>query len=96
MLDQALPYESRPRSDRKVNFDRADVFTDSGVVMVAHAVQHQDRHQVTLCSGFALNVPSHVDPNGKGKAPESGRSESRSIIVTCAHTLEEVNLPYPS
>ena len=92
MLDQPLPYESRPRADRKVNFDRMDVFSESGVVMVAHAIRHQDRHQVALCSGFALNVPARTEPNGKGKAPENRREGGSTVIVTCAHTLEEVNL----
>lgn len=76
VLGISLPYESRPDVTRKVPFDSSD-----GVVMVAHAMQHEDVHKVTLCSGFAVNV-----------AASGGQDET--VILTCAHTLEEVNESY--
>lgn len=75
VIQHTLPYESRPGNDRRVVFDQRD---SSAVVMIAHAIQHEDQHKVAVCSGFALNVPS------------SQGGENRSVIVTCAHTVEEV------
>lgn len=77
VLDDPLPYESRPDKTRRVTFDGTD-----GVVMVAHAIQHGDAHKVALCTGFVLNVPS------ESSAAEGGESQ---VVLTCAHTLEEVN-----
>ena len=73
VLSAALPYESRPSAERRVRFEQ----NDHSVLMVAHAAQDADRHKVSVCSGFALNVP------GEGE-------ESRSVLLTCAHTLQEV------
>ncbi|KAF7789876.1 hypothetical protein EIP86_000824 [Pleurotus ostreatoroseus] len=84
VLDPSLPYESRPAQERRVSFERADAEAalDTGVVMVAHAFQHQDRHKVAVCSGFVLNVPS---------SDEGADGEQGDIVVaTCAHTLEEM------
>lgn len=83
ILESSLPYESRPNSSRRVKFDHVDTQSENGVVMVAHAVRHQDRHKVALCSGFALNLPPSEDAD----------ATDRTVIVTCAHTLEEVNRP---
>lgn len=47
---------------------------EDGVYLVAHAAQHDDEYKVSLCSGFMLNVPATAG----------------SVLVTCAHTLEEV------
>lgn len=76
-LETPLPYESRPAQTRRVSFDNSD-----GVVMVAHAMQSGDAHKVTVCTGFALDVslPS-TSPDG----------DHETVVVTCAHTLEEVN-----
>lgn len=52
---------------------------EDGVYLVAHAAQHDDEYKVSLCSGFMLNVPS------EGPSTTAG-----SVLVTCAHTLEEV------
>ena len=78
VLDVPLQYESRPGQGRRVSFERSD-----GVVMVAHAIQHGDAHKVALCTGFVLNASLR---EGKEEAGET-------MIVTCAHTLEEVNIP---
>ncbi|KAJ3479185.1 hypothetical protein NLI96_g9238 [Meripilus lineatus] len=74
VLDVPLPYESRPTSGRRVQFDASD----NGVFMISHALRHESQHRVTVCSGFALNV-----------AQTSDHSDS-PMIVSCAHTLEEV------
>ena len=76
VLDTPLPYESRPNATRRVTFDGSD-----GVVMVAHAMQHGDAHKVALCTGFALNVP----------ADKEGGENGNTVILSCAHTVEEVN-----
>ena len=81
VLNAALKYESRPRAERKVQFSG----NDNSVVMIAHAVQDApDRHKVSVCSGFALNVPRQDDGG------------DQSVFVTCAHTLQEVNRPRSS
>lgn len=76
VLDVPLPYESRPTSGRRVQFDASD----NGVFMISHALRHESQHRVTVCSGFALNV-----------AQTSDHSDS-PMIVSCAHTLEEVSI----
>ncbi len=78
VLDVSLPYESRPTSSRRVTFDD----TDDGVFMVSHALRHESEHRVTVCSGFALNI---------SQASEMG---DNALIVSCAHTLEEVSVPH--
>lgn len=78
VLDTSLPYESRPSAERKVRFDGGE----QGVVMVAHAVQDGDRHKVSVCSGFPLNVSN----------PETSE-QSQCAVLTCTHTLQEVNRP---
>ncbi|ETW87484.1 hypothetical protein HETIRDRAFT_99831 [Heterobasidion irregulare TC 32-1] len=75
VLDQQLPYEPQPSQPRRVNFD-ASQSEDRGVHLIAHCVQEGNRHKVTLSSGFALNAP--------------GDHMNESVIVTCAHTLEEI------
>ncbi|KAJ3528220.1 hypothetical protein NM688_g8025 [Phlebia brevispora] len=85
VLETFLPYESRPPKDRRVMFDRDRSYLDNGVVMVAHAFHHQDRHKVALCSGFVLNVSALQGE----EAPFDGDQED-SVILTCAHTLEEM------
>ncbi|KAI0690708.1 hypothetical protein BC835DRAFT_1407464 [Cytidiella melzeri] len=74
VLDSPLPYESRPNDVRRVRFDGSD-----GIVVVAHAIQHGDAHNVALSTGFALNVAQGEDDDSR-----------RSIILSCAHTLEEM------
>ena len=45
----------------------------NAVAMISHCVRRAGRHKITLCSGFAVQGPEDVG----------------SLIVTCAHTLEE-------
>lgn len=74
VLDVSLPYESRPSESRR---PRLATGADScrNVVTVAHCVRLGPEHKITLSSGFALNVEGH--------------KQGETLIVTCAHTLEE-------
>jgi hypothetical protein len=76
VLNVSLPYESRPNATRRVD---GVVSSGSGVVMVAHCVADEalQEHKVTVSSGFALNARS--------------AREGESLIVSCAHTLNEVS-----
>ncbi|KDQ63858.1 hypothetical protein JAAARDRAFT_393688 [Jaapia argillacea MUCL 33604] len=73
VLETPLPYESRPEAGRRITFD-SDL--NDAAVMIAHCVQHESTHNITLCSGFALEV--------------SGDLERQSVVLGCAHTLEEI------
>jgi hypothetical protein len=48
---------------------------DSSVSVIAHCARDGGVHKITLCSGFALEGPGHRE----------------SLILTCAHTLEEAS-----
>jgi len=74
VLHVSLPYESRPSADRRPHLENPE---DScrNVVTVAHCAQVGSEHKITLASGFALDA--------KGK-------DGEMLIVTCAHTLEQV------
>lgn len=80
VLDQHLPYESRPSPSRRADFASVTHHAqDPGaakVHLIAHAAQEGDRHKVTLASGFAIKA--------------TGEQEGESLFITCAHTLEEV------
>ncbi|KAF9560208.1 hypothetical protein CPC08DRAFT_708260 [Agrocybe pediades] len=77
VVDVSLPYESRPVESRRLNIlNKAE--SCRNVVTVAHCVQTDMEHKITLSSGFALNVGE-----GESKGDET-------MIVTCAHTLEEI------
>ncbi|KAI8995296.1 hypothetical protein BD414DRAFT_410874 [Trametes punicea] len=92
VMDSALPYESRPNAERRVQFSDAAVkppststsgsadlsSADGALVMVAHAVQDSEGkgQKVTYSSGFAVHAP--------------GTPEGEAVLVTCAHTLEEI------
>lgn len=78
ILSVSLPDESRPANTRRPNiFNAAD--STRNVITVAHCAQVGNAHKVTLSSGFALNVNLTSEANTK-----------ETLIVTCAHTLEEV------
>ncbi|KAJ3508060.1 hypothetical protein NLJ89_g5963 [Agrocybe chaxingu] len=74
VLDISLPYESRPSVTRRPLLKDAH---DSckDVITVAHCAQFGREHKITLSSGFALNAEE---------------KEGETLIVTCAHTLEEI------
>lgn len=80
VLDQHLPYESRPSPSRRADFASVTHHAqDPGaakVHLIAHAAQEGDRHKVTLASGFAIKA--------------TGEQEGESLFITCAHTLEEI------
>lgn len=86
VLDQHLPYESRPSPSRRADFASVTPHAqDPGaakVHLVAHAAQEGDRHKVTLASGFAIQG--------------TDEQEGDSLFVSCAHTLEEVHVQITS
>lgn len=49
---------------------------NSSTVLIAHCVREGSENKITLSSGFALEAPSP--------------SKDETLILTCAHTLEEV------
>ena len=75
VLDFSLPYEPSPAPNRRTTFDTGA--EESAVSIIAHYVCGDDGHKITLCSGFALDGP--------------GRREGESLVLTCAHTLEEAS-----
>lgn len=77
VLNVSLPYESRPSENRRVSFEGNA--SSKEIITVAHCAKDGDKHKIALSSGFSLNVP----------AP----TEGETLIVTCAHTLEEVGGP---
>ena len=80
VLDVVLPYEATPTEDRRPRITDAAA-SCRNVVAVAHCVRDGLDHKVTLASGFALNVR------------ENGEGAHETLIVTCAHSLEEVSFP---
>lgn len=83
ILDRVLPYEAYPSNSRRSDVIHAtsrETIGD-GVVLVVHVLQGLDGHieKMSVCSGFAV-------------AAEQGQSMPSDVIVTCAHTLEEVRL----
>lgn len=75
VLDFSLPYEPAPAVDRKIDFDAKP--EDSALAIVAHAVRDGEDNKITLCSGFAVQGRGH--------------REGESLVLTCAHTLEETS-----
>lgn len=77
VLSVPLPYESRPAAHRRVNVSALPA--ESGLAMIAHCARDDDsgEHKITLASGFALEAPAE--------------RQGESLILTCAHTLEEVS-----
>jgi len=76
ILDMSLPYESTPPLSRRLTFDRAGSGkTDRGIVMVAHCMSSKD----------------DFDPQKSKVKLSSGFVIGNGLIVTCAHTFEEVS-----
>ncbi|TFY74658.1 hypothetical protein EWM64_g9354 [Hericium alpestre] len=77
VLDAHLHYESRPSDTRRLSFESLQSGgTDAPVHLLAHVVQEGNRHKITLSSAFALNA--------------TGDTPGESLIISCAHTLEEI------
>ncbi|OSD06034.1 hypothetical protein PYCCODRAFT_1431853 [Trametes coccinea BRFM310] len=86
VMESALPYESRPGAERRVRFSdapdksvsEASSSADGALVVVAHAVldSKSKEHKVAYSSGFFVQPP--------------GTQDSEAVLVTCAHTLEEI------
>ena len=74
VLPSQLPYESTPAPHRRV----PATVKDGAVQLLAHVVKEGDRAKVSLSSAFAIQPVSVSD------------TEAQPIIVSCAHTLEEV------
>lgn len=90
VLDVSLAYESRPGQDRRVDFgselsEAAGAGTSSkDVVTVVHCARDSasGEHKITVSSGFAVNTSF-----GKGASQDE---LADTLIVTCAHTLEQI------
>ncbi|VDB99597.1 unnamed protein product [Peniophora sp. CBMAI 1063] len=74
VLPSQLPYESTPAPHRRV----PDNVQDGAVQLLAHVVKEGDRTKLSLSSAFA------IQPQSKPGV------EAQPIIVSCAHTLEEI------
>ncbi|KAJ3998448.1 hypothetical protein F5050DRAFT_1544675, partial [Lentinula boryana] len=81
ILNSSLLYESSPSALRKVNRGPSTA-NSPDVLLIAHCIQDEDEHKITVASGFALEAPS--------------QREGESLILSCAHTLEEADSSYGS
>lgn len=88
VIDRVVPYEERPHATKRADYSG---FTDSenlegdGLVLVVHAqLDSTSSHleKTTVCSGFVVSASTNSESQG-------------DTIVTCAHTLEEVQLHIP-
>jgi len=76
VLDMSLPYESTPLLSRRLTFDKTGSSgTHRGVVMVAHCISPKD----------------DFSPRKSKVKLSSGFVIGDGLIVTCAHTFEEVS-----
>ena len=74
VLPVTLPYEPMPGPNRRISFE--ENASTKEIVTIAHCARDGNQHKITLSSGFALNSPA--------------LREGETLIVTCAHTLEQV------
>lgn len=76
ILDTSLPYESTPPLSRRLTFDKmVSNETHQGIVMVAHCMSPKD----------------DSSPQKSKVKLSSGFVIGDGLIVTCAHTFEEVS-----
>jgi len=76
VLDTSLPYESTPPLSRRLTFDNAGSSkTNQGIVLVAHCMTPKD----------------DSSPQKSKVKLSSGFVIGGGLIVTCAHTFEEVS-----
>ena len=76
VVNATLPYENAPPKHRRVEFGD---FKHPGIVAISHVLQRSDDiPRVISCTGFCVSML------------ESGTSQPRIGVVTCAHTLLEV------
>ncbi|KAJ9100611.1 hypothetical protein QFC21_003655 [Naganishia friedmannii] len=85
--EHILPYEPYPTGLRRSDAPR-DISTETegdGIVLVVHVLQGPNGQveKMSVCSGFAIGTAKSDE--GQDTALES------DTIVTCAHTLEEIN-----
>lgn len=89
VIDRVVPYEERPHATKRADYSgltNLEDFEGDGLVLVVHAqLDSTSSHleKTTVCSGFVVNASISSESQG-------------DTIVTCAHTLEEVNSHYPS
>ncbi|KAG0697155.1 hypothetical protein DFH29DRAFT_947568 [Suillus ampliporus] len=84
VLDAHLAYEPNPRDSRcnsmKLADDQTGVACDAGLFLVMYTVTvggTSSKPSCSVCSGFAVGG--------------NGRTGSGSVIVTCAHALQEAS-----
>ena len=76
VLEMSLPYESTPPLSRRLAFDKAGSSkTHQGIVMVAHCMSPND----------------DSSPQKSNVKLSSGFVIGDGLVVTCAHTFEEVS-----
>jgi len=76
VLDMSLPYESTPPLSRRLTFDKTGSSRNhQGIVMVAHCISLKD----------------DFSPQKSKVNLSSGFVVGDGLIVTCAHTFEEVS-----
>ena len=81
ILDIPLPYESTPPLSRRLTFDKAGSGkTHQGIVMVAHCMSPKD----------------DFGPQKSKVKLSSGFVIGDGLVVTCAHTFEEVSAVWSS
>jgi len=91
IIPSVIPYDERPPSWRRADVfhgsesTKTDLAEGSGVVLVVH-VQYDEVEsrlaKVVVCSGFVVDA-------------SITRPDQGDVIVTCAHTLEEVRPLHP-
>ncbi len=88
VLTDVLAYEGNPaahrRADRTHNSPDSKQGMGDGTVLVAHLQFSLDGavQKMTVCSGFAIDL-------------KRNELADTDVIVTCAHTLEEVRACFP-
>ncbi|TFK76879.1 hypothetical protein BDN72DRAFT_753719 [Pluteus cervinus] len=81
ILDFHLPNESVPRASRRPLINAASTDISNEMVLVAHCVKSERTHEITISSGFALETPENT---------------GETLVLTCAHTLEQLRQTLPS
>lgn len=92
ILRRVLPQEGVPTHERRLTFDATNPYSlleDDPVVLVAHVSinEAEQAEKVVLCSGFFIDSKAARSGEGTEKRLPSG-----PILVSCAHTLEEVGI----
>lgn len=91
IIRRVLPYEERPSAVNQAHRRISDILPDQhtnttgdGIVLVVHAILDKLTNELRkscVCSGFIVDAIS-----------SSSSSKDGDLVVTCAHTLEEVRI----